>query len=67
MDPHLLLGLAFRIQHRHGDDWVTFDRREPHSPADSDPERHWGHGTIYACPRCDEQVRVVEEPEAPRG
>ena len=47
------------IEHRHGDEWVRLEPSPVHDVAESDPERAWGSGgRIYACPVCDEQVRV---------
>jgi len=56
-----LLGVAYQVMHRHGSEWVRLEARQPHDPAAADPEREWSTGTVYACPRCDEQVMVVPE------
>jgi hypothetical protein len=62
MDPRLA-ALTVRLQHRHGDgSWTDLRPRESHDPSSSDPERDWADGRIYACPTCDEQVRVVADP-----
>ena len=51
--------LLLSVEHRHGDEWVRLEPSSPHDVAQSDPERTWGSGgRIYACPVCDEQVRV---------
>ncbi|MGD0018811.1 MAG: hypothetical protein ABSD62_06110 [Candidatus Limnocylindrales bacterium] len=48
----------FRILHPHGDEWV--EMRRQHDPAQTDPERTWGKGSvIYKCTRCDEGIVVV--------
>jgi hypothetical protein len=58
--------LDFRLQHLHGDgSWGTFQRREPRSPAETDPERGWRNGHIYACTTCDEKVIVAPVDEEP--
>jgi hypothetical protein len=50
--------LQLHIQHQHSDgSWEDLEPR-PRSSADHDPEREWAEGTIYACNRCDELVRV---------
>ncbi len=59
MDQVLGSALLLRVEHRHGDDWVRLEPSRQHDVAESDPERAWGSGgRIYACPVCDEQVRV---------
>jgi hypothetical protein len=58
-----LLGLDLRVMHRHGDEWVRLERSPGHDPAESDPERGWGKGTIFRCPSCAEEVLVVPEDE----
>ncbi len=50
--------LLWRVEHRHGDQWVRFEPSSEHDVAESDPERAWARGRIYACPVCDERVRV---------
>jgi len=50
--------LLLRVEHRHGDDWVRLEPSSEHDVAESDPERAWGRGRIYACPLCNERVRV---------
>jgi len=61
--------LQLHIQHQHSDgSWEDLEPR-PQSSADHDPEREWANGTIYACKRCDELVRVrldEEDETAPR-
>jgi hypothetical protein len=53
----------FRLEHRHSDGrWERLEPREAHDPAALDPEKAWEGGRIYACPTCDEQVRVRESP-----
>lgn len=54
--------LLLRLEHRHGDDWVRLEPTPEHDVAESDPERSWPRGRIYACPRCEEHVRVALEP-----
>jgi hypothetical protein len=50
------------MQHQHNDgSWGNLEPRAPHSPAELDPEREWATGVIYACTRCDEVVRVVQQ------
>ena len=51
-----------RLEHRHSDgSWSELEARPSHhDPADLDPERGWANGKIYACPVCDEQVRVID-------
>lgn len=60
MDSLRLAELRFEMQHRHSDgSWSPLEPRPSHhSPAEEDPERAWSHSTVYACPTCDEQVRV---------
>lgn len=54
--------LRLRMQHQHNDgSWGNLEPRAPHSPAELDPEREWATGVIYACTRCDEVVRVVQQ------
>lgn len=61
MDQYGYLGLAWRLQHRHGDAWVTLQERMPDPPEDE--ALHWG-GRVFVCPDCNEEVRLVEsEPE----
>jgi hypothetical protein len=52
--------LLFRMEHRHSDgSWSTLEPRPAHhDAAEHDPEAGWADGQIYACPVCDEQVRV---------
>ena len=50
--------LMLRVEHRHGDEWVRLEPSSAHDVAESDPERTWNLGRIYACPKCNEQVRV---------
>ncbi len=48
-----------QIFHDHGDERVAF-HREPHDPAELDPERSWQkHGVVFKCDRCEEKVRVL--------
>lgn len=65
MDPNFLISRTASLSHRHGNEWVQLERHDPHSPADIDPERHWAGDVIFACPRCDEQIRIAEEPSDP--
>jgi hypothetical protein len=58
--------LDLRVQHRHSDgSWGNFAPREPHSPAEVDPERTWANGRIWACSTCDEKVLVAPVDEEP--
>ena len=62
MDQYGYLGLAWRLQHRHGDDWVTLRERMPEPPEED--AIGWG-GRVFFCPDCNEEVRLVEnEPQA---
>jgi hypothetical protein len=62
----LHIELDRRLQHQHADgSWGTFELREPHSPAELDPERTWRNGRIYACTTCDEKIRVSPVDEEP--
>jgi hypothetical protein len=66
MDPRLL-SMEFQLRHRHGDgDWAPM-RREPHDPAQTDPERDWANGEIFRCTRCDDQIQIVHEHAEDRG
>lgn len=48
-----------RLQHRHADGtWGTLEPRPGRTATDHDAERTWDEGRIYACPTCDEEVRV---------
>ena len=60
------LAQALRLEHRHSDgSWSPLEPRPSgHDPAELDPERDWAAGRVYACPTCDEQVRVVAASEA---
>ena len=58
MDAVRSSALLLRVEHRHGDDWVRLEPTPEHDVAESDPERSWPRGRIYACPTCEEQVRV---------
>jgi hypothetical protein len=63
-----LLGLSYNVMHRHGNDWVKLEQRRAHDPAETDPERDWPNGVVYACPKCDEQVVVIPQDErSPNG
>jgi hypothetical protein len=68
MDLARVAELQLRLQHRHDDGtWGSFEPREPHDPAELDPERGWASGTIYKCTACDEEVLVstVDDPLDP--
>jgi hypothetical protein len=54
--------LLLRLEHRHNDgSWSPLEPRPDHHDAtEHDPERAWAGGRIYACPSCDEQVRIVD-------
>jgi hypothetical protein len=53
------LAEGLRIQHQHIDgSWSAMEPREPHDPADLDPERDWERGHVYVC-SCGETVRVM--------
>lgn len=62
MDAVRSSALLLHVEHRHGDDWVRLEPTPEHDVAESDPERSWPRGRIYACPTCEEQVRVALEP-----
>ncbi len=53
--------LLLRLEHRHNDgSWSPLEPRPSHhDSAEYDPERDWATGRTYACPTCDEQVRVM--------
>ena len=54
--------MLLRLEHRHSDgSWSTLEPRpDHHDPAELDPERAWANGRVYACIKCDEQVRVSD-------
>jgi hypothetical protein len=52
------LGLQLRVEHRHGDSWVRLEPSPQHDSAERDAERTWAEGRLFACPECDERVRV---------
>lgn len=52
----------FRVEHQHNDGtWSTLEPagRDPHDPAEYDPEREWDRGHVYVCTSCQERVRVL--------
>lgn len=52
--------LDTRIEHRHGDEWHTLrPENTGHSSGPDDPERGWGHGRLYKCTHCEEEIRVA--------
>ena len=54
------LAEGLRIEHQHADgSWSVMEPRDPHDPADRDPEREWDRGHVYVC-ACGETVRVAE-------
>ena len=56
-----------RIEHQHSDgSWSLMEPREPHDPAEYDPEREWQRGHLYVC-HCGEAVRVTSPGEADAG
>lgn len=61
--------ISRRAQHWHGgDDWGDMEEVTPsHDPAAGDPERSWKSGRIFRCTSCNEQFRIVEQPEKPAG
>lgn len=49
----------FRILHPHGSERVEM-RRQPHDPAEGDPERKWGKGAVvFKCTRCEEGIVIL--------
>ncbi len=49
-----------RLEHSHGDDkWSPMVEVLPPDVSESDPERSWSKGRIFACTACDEQIRVT--------
>jgi hypothetical protein len=59
----MLNDMAFRLMHRHGDDFVPMIE---HTNADHDPERGWLRGArIFRCSTCDEEVVLVPPGEEP--
>jgi hypothetical protein len=59
-----------RLEHRHADGtWGRLEARPDHTATDHDPERDWEEGRVYACPTCDEMVRVgpAVQGSDPRG
>lgn len=69
MEIGRLLGVGLTLEHRHSEgEWVRLEERaRAHDPAARDPERGWEAGTIYACPRCEEYVRIVPADRPPHG
>lgn len=60
MDQSRMAELMFRLEHRHNDGtWESLEPRPSHhDPANHDPEAGWSDGEVFACPSCDERVRV---------
>lgn len=50
-----------RLEHHHGGHEYHYmnEVTEPHSPADTDPERDWARGRIYRCSVCEDEIRVT--------
>jgi hypothetical protein len=71
MDLLRVAEVSLQLHHQHENGaWGAFEPTTPrHSPTDHDPEREWGHGTIYKCTTCDEEVLVspLDDPRDPRG
>ena len=69
MDLGRFYSNGLQLEHRHSDgSWERLEHRpQTHDAAEVDPERGWTHGILYACPTCDEQVRVreVDDPAEP--
>ena len=60
----MLNDMAFRLMHRHGDDYVPMIE---HTAADHDPERSWLRGArIFRCSTCAEEI-VMVPPDAEPG
>jgi hypothetical protein len=57
VDQYGYLGLAWRLQHRHGNEWVTLRERAPEQPEEEGLP--WG-GRVFVCAECNEEVRLVE-------
>jgi hypothetical protein len=55
--------IMLRVEHRHADGtWSTMEpKREPHDPAELDPEEDWQHGHVYICKACQEEIRIEAE------
>jgi hypothetical protein len=64
VDQYGYLGLAWRLQHRHGNEWVEL--RENVAEPDEEDGQPWG-GRSYVCPVCDEEVRVLAPGAEQRG
>jgi hypothetical protein len=61
VDQYGYLGLAWRLQHRHGNEWVTLRERTLVQP--DEEGLAWG-GRVFVCPECTEEIRLVEnEPQ----
>jgi hypothetical protein len=55
-----------RLFHQHGSEWGELRPREPHDPADLDPEQRYGsHTRFFRCERCAEDVMVVGGDQGP--
>ncbi len=69
MDLGRFYSSGVQLEHRHSDgSWERLERRpDAHDVADRDPERDWANGELYACPSCDETVRVrqLDDPSPP--
>ena len=61
VDQMRIAQYAMTLQHRHGGEWMNMVRVPAHDSSARDPERHWLDGDIYACPGCDEQIRVAHQ------
>ncbi len=49
-----------KLMHPHGDQRFPMEEKEPHDPADLDPERGWVPGAkIFRCTGCDQEIVVV--------
>jgi len=69
VDQSRMTEMLLRLEHRHSDGtWGRLEPRPaPHDPASTDPEAAWAGGQVYACPSCDEQVRVRYPTQGDQG
>jgi len=60
MDPNMIIGEYYLLQHRHKDgSWAEMEEVAHHSPAAHDQERSWGFRRIFRCRTCEESATIM--------